>query len=492
MASVAVVDLAMNSMYFVLAQRPKQLLMLLPENLLVLGVLNVVVALRIYAPIVQFVRDGRDRQAAQRALAYLPLRSAIWVALLSAGYCAVVFYTGSFIPEPEMLERIAGWNLGLAFVWFSLVYATYYSFYTFFLVDNVAISQRATLYRDYGLEIEPRGYRFRNKLIFALAVLALVPTSHLILDLLVFRDLRLAQGFDVTKTVLLDLFATVVVFCFALVLVARGILRPVRALTATVEDIEKGILDRRAAVVADDELGVLMQAVNRMVDGLSERAFIRETFGKYVPDSVAASIIEGRAPIEPKLATATILYTDIEDFTSLAEKTDPTELVAVLNAYFSSVIEVIQRFNGVVNQFQGDAMLVTFNVPAPDSRHADNAVAAALAILDVVECRKFGGHQVRTRIGVNTGLVFAGNVGSGDRYNYTVHGDAVNLAARLEALNKELGTSVLMSSNTVAVLTEEFPLRALERVAVRGRDQEVTVYTVARTHKLKVANDEAV
>ena len=403
-----------------------------------------------------------------------------------------MFYTGSFFPEPARLERIAGWNLGLAFVWFSLVYAAYYSFYAFFLIDNLAISQRAMLYRDYGLEIEPRDYRFRNKLFFALAVLTLIPTSHLILDLLVFRDLRLAQGFDVTETVLLDLFATVVVLCFALILVARGILRPVRALTATVEDIEKGILDSRVPIIADDELGVLMRAVNRMVDGLKERAFIRETFGKYVPDSVAASIIDGRAPIEPKLETATILYTDIEDFTKLAERTDPAELVAVLNAYFSSVIEVIQRFHGVVNQFQGDAMLVTFNVPAPDPRHADNAVAAALALLDAVESREFAGYRVHTRIGVNTGLVFAGNVGSGDRYNYTVHGDAVNLAARLEALNKELGTRVLISSNTVEVLSRQFPLRVLERVAVRGRTEDVTVYTVVQSRRRDRENEERV
>ena len=480
-ASVALVDMALNGLYFYFADRMGQLLIVVPENLLFLALLNGFVALRIYAPVYRFTTNRSNPAAAQEALAHLPLRSAIWVAALTVVYCAILFISGTFTPYTASLERIPEWNLVLAFVWFSFVYAVYYSFYTYFLVDNVAMDQRAILFRDYGLEIEPHNYRFRNKFLFAFGVVALVPVVHLILDLLVFQDLRAAQGFNVTETVLLDLFATVVVLCFAVILTVKGLLRPVRELTEAVEDIENGSLDRRAAVISNDELGVLMRSVNRMVDGLKERAFIRETFGHYMPKAVAADIIAGKAPIEPKIETATILFADIEGFTALAERLSPAELVEVLNEYFSAVIEPVQRYNGVVNQFQGDGMLVTFNVPVRDRRHADHAVAAALEILDTVNSRRFAGISLRTRIGVNTGLVFAGNVGSGDRFNYTVHGDAVNIASRLEAMNKDLGTRLLVSSTTHGQLTGQYPLSAIGKVLVKGKDGSISVYSADET-----------
>ena len=481
LASVALVDMAMNGLYFYFADRMGQLLIVVPENLLFLALLNGFVALRIYAPIFRFITDQGNPAVAQQALAHLPLRSAIWVAALTVVYCAVLFVSGTFTPYAASLERIPEWNLALAFVWFSFVYAVYYSFYTYFLVDNVAMDQRAILSRDYGLEIEPRNYRFRNKFLFAFGVVALVPVIHLILDLLVFQDLRAAQGFNVTETVLLDLFATVVVLCFVVTLTVKGLLRPVRELTEAVEDIENGSLDRRAAVISDDELGVLMRSVNRMVDGLKERAFIRETFGHYMPKAVAADIIAGKAPIEPKIETATILFADIEGFTALAEKLSPAELVEMLNEYFSAMIEPVQRHNGVVNQFQGDGMLVTFNVPARDRRHADHAVNAALEMLDTVNARLFAGVRLHARIGVNTGLVFAGNVGSGDRFNYTVHGDAVNIASRLEAMNKDLGTRLLVSSTTHRLLTGQYPLVEMGKVLVKGKGGSISVYSAGET-----------
>jgi len=481
MASVALIDIAMNSVYFFLADRMEQLFIVLPENLLLMVMLNGLVALLIYRPVYRFITARGSPAAAQEALSHLPLRSAVWVAILTTGYCGILFLTGTFTPDPALLERIPEWNRTLAFVWFSFVYALYYSSYTYFLIDNVTMDQRAALAREHGLAIEPRRHRFRNKILFAFGVVAIIPTSHLILDLLVFRDIRMAQGFHVTETVLLDLFATVVVLCFTVILVVKGLLRPVRELTATVVDIENGVLDRRASVISDDELGVLMDALNRMMDGLRERAFIRETFGHYLPKAVAADIIAGKAPIEPRIETATILFADIEGFTALSERLSPAELVEVLNEYFSAVIEPVQNHKGVVNQFQGDGMLVTFNVPVRGRGHADHAVTAALEILDTVNRRRFGGVRLRTRIGINTGLVFAGNVGSGDRFNYTVHGEAVNIASRLERLNSELDTRLLISAATHDLLEGQYPLSKNRMVNVKGKGRPISVYGYGET-----------
>ena len=208
-------------------------------------------------------------------------------------------------------------------------------------------------------------------------------------------------------------------------------------------------------------------------------AVIREVFGKYVPQTVAEAILRGKGELKPIQTTATILYTDIESFTSIVESMSPERVVDMLNEYFPAVIAPITRYAGVVNQFQGDAMLVTFNVPVADSHHADNAVKAAIEIQQALKDKAFAGVKLRTRIGINTGEVFAGNVGSGDRVNYTVHGDAVNLAARLEQLNKEHDSLVLVSGTTAAELEGTYALDAVGEVAIRGKSATARIFKLA-------------
>lgn len=236
---------------------------------------------------------------------------------------------------------------------------------------------------------------------------------------------------------------------------------------------------------ADDYLSkpfdpVLLEA---RVGACLEKKHLRETIvrqlGKYVPESVAASIIRDEGALEPKRSIATILYSDIENFTSIAEKMPPEQVFQMLNEYFPAVVQPIIDYGGVVNQFQGDALLVTFNVPIENSEHSDNAVKTATAIQNVVACNTFGGVTLRTRIGINTGEVIAGNVGSGARHNYTVHGDAVNSAARLEQLNKEYGTYTIVSGSTVESLHESYPLNAIGEVSIRGKSEGALIYTLA-------------
>jgi class 3 adenylate cyclase len=206
-------------------------------------------------------------------------------------------------------------------------------------------------------------------------------------------------------------------------------------------------------------------------------SIIRATLGRYVPDSVVRQVVAGGGMLEPSKIEATILYTDIEGFTSVVENMAPEQTVLMLNEYFEVVTEPILEYGGTINQFQGDAMLVTFNVPVLDAEHADNALRAAVELQKRHHGRRFAGVALRTRVGINTGDVVAGNVGSGTRVNYTVHGDAVNLAARLEDLNKSLGTRVLISHTTRAQLSDPSKVRRVDEVKVRGRAAPLTVYT---------------
>jgi len=232
-------------------------------------------------------------------------------------------------------------------------------------------------------------------------------------------------------------------------------------------------------VLLNARIGASLEKKRLRDEVMNQLKFISDIFGKYVPESVAKQIVAGGAALEPKQVLATILFTDIESFTTLAESIPPKQVVQTLNEYFPAVIEPITRYGGVVNQFQGDAMLVTFNVPLEDSAHADNAVKAAIEIQQASNSRTFAGSPLRTRIGINSGEVIAGNIGAGDRFNYTVHGDAVNLAARLEQLNKKYKTRILMSESTVDLLSDKDNIEPLGEVEIRGKTQSIRIFTIS-------------
>jgi len=172
------------------------------------------------------------------------------------------------------------------------------------------------------------------------------------------------------------------------------------------------------------------------------------------------------------------LFCDIEGFTQLTETLGPVKIVNVLNAFFSAMVDILEQHDGVVTQFQGDAILATFNVPVADTNHARNAIQAAQEMLDCVADNKFDGETLNIRIGINTGSVVAGAIGAKGRLNYTVHGDAVNLAARLEALNKEYGSRLLIAESTVS-RARDLDLSRIGEVTVRGQTKSINLFTLA-------------
>lgn len=218
--------------------------------------------------------------------------------------------------------------------------------------------------------------------------------------------------------------------------------------------------------------------LTRQLEAERDRASLSGMFGRFVPQAIVNAMIAGRGSLAPIEREATVLFADIAGFTGMTERAGAARTVEILNAYFDEVTQIIGTHNGIVTQFQGDAVLATFNVPVEDAGHARSAVEAARAILACVEGRDFAGERIRVRIGINTGFLVAGNVGGGGRQSYTVHGDAVNLAARLEALCKEHGTSLLLSASTAKALPEA-KLIAVGDIAVRGFAQPVTVFSLS-------------
>ena len=208
-----------------------------------------------------------------------------------------------------------------------------------------------------------------------------------------------------------------------------------------------------------------------------------EDLSKFVPKEVARQVkfSEQRMAVGfGEVREATILFTDIEGFTNISENMAPTELIATLNAYFEVVSRPIEQHGGVINQFQGDAILATFNVPDALEDHAAEALRAAIEIQQVLKDHKFGNDiQLRSRIGINSGVIVGGLVGTGDRLGYTVHGDEVNLAARLEQLNKQYQTRIMVSARTRELAgPNAFAYQKIDSVIVRGRKSSVMVYSV--------------
>ena len=232
--------------------------------------------------------------------------------------------------------------------------------------------------------------------------------------------------------------------------------------------------------------GVLALALHRarglLVESVIEGSAARD-LSRFVPEEVAQKVIqseEGAITGKGEVSECTILFTDIEGFTAISETLTPEELIEALNRYFSLIAGPISQFGGVISQFQGDAVLATFNVPKPDINHASNAVRAALEIQSVLDGVEFGeGISFNTRVGINTGSVVGGLVGSGDRVGYTVHGDNVNLTARLEQLNKDYGTRIIVAESTLAEIPPHmFEFQELGEVVVRGLNRPVRIYTV--------------
>ena len=254
---------------------------------------------------------------------------------------------------------------------------------------------------------------------------------------------------------------------------------PVRALAAAARRIEVQGLDGVAPLPPSRvaEFDDANRSFNRMVTGLKEGVLVRETLGRFVPADVARTLLSEGGELSPRQCEATVLFCDLEGFTALTETLGPDGIVELLNAYFEAMVEILERHRGVVTQFQGDAILATFNVPVPDPDHAANALRAASEMQDATRHREFAGQRLANRIGINTGRVVAGAVGAKGRLSYTVHGDAVNLAARLEALNKELGTRILISEATVAQVAG-FELRPVGEVRIRGQTGRVAVYAL--------------
>lgn len=254
------------------------------------------------------------------------------------------------------------------------------------------------------------------------------------------------------------------------------LLQPIRDLAEGTERVAAGDYSRRLPVVQDDDLGALAGSFNRMQAGLAERRRLQAAFGTYVDPGLAVRLLEqGDDVFAGERREVTVMFVDIRDFTPWAEANSAEETVARLNALFEIVVPTVGAAGGHVNKFLGDGALAVFGAPNDLAAHADAAVSAAASIQRLV-AERFGG-TLRIGIGINTGVVIAGTIGGGGKLEFTLIGDAVNVAARVEQLTKTSGDPILLTGQTVdALIARPSAIEDRGLHAVKGKAASVRVF----------------
>jgi class 3 adenylate cyclase len=295
--------------------------------------------------------------------------------------------------------------------------------------------------------------------------------------------------FEQAEFRLLPIFGLGLLATFSLgIVLARRITRPIFALVDAAEGVASGNLDLDLPVTTGDEIGALTSSFNTMIGGLRERERMHDILGRFVSPTVARLVLSHPLDLSGETKLLTILFTDLRDFTVLSEREDPAVVISGLNDYFRIVVDAADRYGGVVNKFGGDSTLVLFGLTDEQSNPQASAEAAVRAALDIhaglsqlnMQRVADSAPPLLAGIGINTGTVVAGLIGAERRMEYTAIGDAVNLSARIQTLNRKLDTDILISDATYQALGNLAGLHVVNRGLrqLKGKTQKVRVYSV--------------
>ncbi|MGQ9630042.1 MAG: adenylate/guanylate cyclase domain-containing protein [bacterium] len=259
--------------------------------------------------------------------------------------------------------------------------------------------------------------------------------------------------------------------------------RPIHVIARGAERVAEGDLSFNAKVIRYDEVGQLSQSFNNMVQGLREKEYIKDTFGRYVTKEVAEAVLKGGITLGGERREVTVLFSDIRNFTPFTESHEAEEVVGMLNEYFTAMVDIILENRGTLDKFIGDAVMAVFGAPISQEDHAERAVLTALQMREALEkfnARRIsqGKEGIRIGIGINTGEVIAGNVGSEKRMEYTVVGDNVNIASRVEGLTKQYEADILITDNTYKKVKDLVRVKRHAPVVVKGKANPIRIYEV--------------
>jgi len=293
----------------------------------------------------------------------------------------------------------------------------------------------------------------------------------------------------IQKTTYWIVLISVAVLFFAIIIIrffSRSLTAPIERLVDATSSIEAGDYDIHIKARTHDEIGYLTKNFMNMTVGLSERQRLMTSFSKFTNRIVAEKAASGELDLGGVTKRATIFFSDIRSFTAMSEKLKPQEIVDFLNDYMTRMVNCVTRTNGVVDKYIGDSIMavwggaITSGSASTDAWHAvKTALLMRVALFEFNVLRKKEGKApVKIGCGINTGDVVAGQIGSSERMEYTVIGDAVNLASRTEALNKPFATDILITENTYKLIKNRVIVKEMPPVHVKGKSDAIKIYAV--------------
>ena len=333
-----------------------------------------------------------------------------------------------------------------------------------------------------GFSVRPS---LKHLMFFSFMVYSVFPVALLLSSLI---SVEINNGLEISKSVIF-VSSLLLVIAFAITLaLSKLILNPLNRLTKAAERIKNGDYKSRAGVVTADEFGILADSFNDMADSLAEKEFMRDTFGKIVDPEVRdylmkENFLQGGA-LGGETRKVSVLFCDIRSFTAMSEKMEATEVVSLLNRYFTALGKCITAHHGIINKYIGDAIMAIFGAPVQSENSAQDAFEAALdmrkALAELNKSFEAEGLPVlRFGIGIHTGPVFAGTIGAENRMEYTVIGDTVNTASRLESLCKTYQTDLLVSGASAEEIGSagNVQLDFVADAQIRGKEEPMKIYT---------------
>lgn len=302
-----------------------------------------------------------------------------------------------------------------------------------------------------------------------------------------------------------DLIQLVIIFVlFILALIGLGVAMaeliaiPITRLLYASQQVGAGNLNVQVDAFSDDEIGSLTRSFNRMIEDLRQRDFMREMFGRMVSEDVSEAVLNGSLALGGETRSVSVLFTDVRGFTSISETYSPEDVILLLNQFFAIIAQATRKHNGVINHFGGDSVLAVFGAPIVRSldESLSQAIATALEIrLGIIElnARRIQAGQIPLRfgVGINSGSVIAGNIGTEDRFQYTVIGDVVNVAARLQGISRQFPrTPLLLPASGIEILQSNptFDFQYLGEFRLRGKEHPVPTYAIVGQTKSIPAN----
>jgi adenylate cyclase len=441
----------------------------------VVWVVDALIALRFALPRIEpaaaWLRGERDADAtltAWRAAAGMPLGLLrywplyVAAALLSLGW-----------------DAYSAWVLDLPAYSVAILFAGCFLTYLYWVVVRFLATERVLrpVLEEIGealpdeVELPTVSVPLRGRLIATLPALVVMTGA-------VVPGISFGANTEVESLGIAILAAAIVAVTVAIPLIdllSDSVVAPIAELERATKRVRDGDLEARVPVFSTDETGNLARSFNEMVAGLAERERIREAFGTYLDREVAELILREGTSLAGEEVEVTMMFIDIRNFTGYAEGASAAEVVATINRLFERAVPIIHEHGGHVDKFVGDGLLAVFGAPRRQDDHADQALAAALDIERAVR-EEFGG-ELEIGIGVNSARVVAGNVGGAGRLEFSVIGDAVNVAARVEAATRQTGDTVLVSEHARRLLRRgDIELDERPDVPLKGKRERVSLY----------------